>query len=71
MARIVFLHCLNNRMSELPPRFEIHSRGGPFHANRPMAAPDRFAVSAVVELRDAAGAGASGTGGVGPSANMV
>ncbi len=37
----------------LAPRFEIHSPGRSFHARRPIAALDRFALSQGVALRDA------------------
>lgn len=40
-------------LEPLADRFETHSPGRSFHARRPMAALDRFALSAGVEMRDA------------------
>ncbi len=40
-------------LEPLAERFETHSPGRSFHARRPVAALDRFALSASVELRDA------------------
>lgn len=37
----------------LQPRFDIHSPGHSFHARRPIAALDRFALSSGLNLRDA------------------
>ena len=40
-------------LEPLADRFETHSPGRSFHARRPMAALDRFALSTGIELRDA------------------
>lgn len=42
-----------NGLEPLADRFEIQIPGRSFHARRPMAALDRFALSAGVEMRDA------------------
>lgn len=43
----------HNRLEPLAARFEVHSPGRTFHARRPVAALDRFALSQGIELRNA------------------
>ena len=43
----------NRGFEPLLPRFEVHSPGRSFHARRPIAALDRFALSPGLVLRDA------------------